>query len=120
MAKFEFKKNIVKLNISGHCFEVPLTNEVIIACDRLKYDASGFVNSLSEAHDAETAKETLVRTCDFLAEGIDDILGSGSVKEIYGENLVSLLDLVDIVVYIRSSIMKAIESKTKEYEEANK
>ncbi len=120
MAKFEFKKNIVELDINGHCFEVPLTNEVIIACDRLKYDASRFVKDLNEARDAKAARETLVRTCDFLAEGIDDILGNGSVKKIYGEKLITLLNLTDVVVFIRSEIMTTIENKAKEYSEVNK
>lgn len=120
MAKFEFKKNIVKLDINGHCFEVPLTNEVIIACDRLKYDASGFVKDLNEVRDAETAKEALVRTCDCLVEGIEDILGNGSIKKIYGEKLVTLLNLTDIVAFIRREIMATIENKAKEYSEAKK
>ena len=120
MASFEFKKNTVDLKINGNEFVISLTNDVIVACDRLKYEAENFVKTLSVANDAETAKRTLVQICDSLAKGIDDILGEGSTEKIYGDKIITLLSLTDIVVFIRGEIMAAIETKIKEYGEPNK
>jgi len=120
MEKFEFKKNCVNLDINGNCFNVELTNKVIIACDRLKYEAGDFVEMLSKVKDAETAETALTNTCNTLAKGIEDILGCGGVKKIYGDEAISLFNLTDVIVYIRKEIMDAIKTKAKKYNEVNK
>lgn len=115
MSKFEFKKNSVTLNICGNIFDLVLTNEIIAECDRLKYEANDFVAAVCEAKDAHTAKQNLEKTCDFLVAGIENILGAGSVKKVFGDKPITLLDLTDVVVYIRAEIMTAIANKTAEY-----
>lgn len=115
MAKFEFKNNAVELEINGQNFSVELTNDVILACDRLKDGAGNFVEALSGAQNTEDAKERLTETCDFLAKGIDNILGEGSAKKIFETATVTLLNLTDIIFFIRTEIISSIKAKTIEY-----
>ena len=118
MAKFEFKNNAVELEINGQNFSVELTNDVILACDQLKDGAGDFVETLSNPQNAEEAKEKLIKTCDFLAEGIDNILGVGSAKKIFGNKTITLLNLTDVVFFIRKEIMSALETKAMENNKA--
>lgn len=112
MAKFEFKKNSVMLDICGNVFEVVLTNDLILACDQLKNDAAEALPKLKQAN---TAAEIVEGTYDILVKGIENILGEGSVGRIFGTTPITLLDLTDIIIFIRSEINAAFQRKTQSY-----
>ncbi len=112
MSKFEFKKNSVTLDLCGNVFEVALTNDVILACDKLKNDAAEVLPKLKQSN---TAAEIIEGTYDLLVKGIENILGEGSVGKIFGEKPITLLDLTDIIIFIRSEISTAFQKKTQSY-----
>ena len=118
MASFEFKNNAVELEINGQNFSIELTNDVILACDQLRDGAGTLVEGLGNPQNAEEAKEKLIKTCNFLAKGIDNILGEGSAKKIFGTKSITLLNLTDVVFFIRKEIMSALKTKAMEYNEA--
>jgi hypothetical protein len=112
MAKFELKKNSVALEICGTQFEVNLTNEVILACDSLKNNAAELLPKLKQSGNAA---EILEETYTLLANGIDDVLGTGSVSKIFGDKAITLLDLTDIIIFIRNEINAAFQKKAQTY-----
>lgn len=100
--KFEFKNNAVELDIAGHMFKIDLTAEVIAASDEVRKDAAKHAEILEES--GGDSKEIVEKTCAFLAEGIDKLLGEGAAKTIFGEKKVTMLDLADVLNFIQSEI----------------
>ena len=112
MAKFELKKNSASLDICGKVYEIALTNDVICACDRLKNDATEALPKLKQAN---SSAEVVEGVYDLLVEGIENIIGKGAVSEIFGDTPITLLDLTDIILYIRSEISAVFQKKTQSY-----
>ena len=112
MAKFELKKNSITLDICGSVLEVVLTNDVICSCDRLKNNAAELLPKLKQSSDAN---EVVEGTFNLLVEGIEDILGKDSVGKIFGDKPITLLDLTDVIVFIRGEISAALQKKTQGY-----
>ena len=55
------------------------------------------------------------KTCKFLADGIDSLLGKGAAKRIFGDRAVTLLDLADVMNFVQSEISAKVADKTAEY-----
>lgn len=117
MAKFELGKNTIKLEINGQNFVVNLTNEILTNCDNVRDEAAKILDSFEEKNNA---KEVLVSACNTLTKGIEDILGVGSVSKIFGKNAITLFDLTDILVFVRTEISSMLKKKINAYTSINK
>lgn len=111
--KFEFKDNALELDIAGSKFNIELTAEVIAASDDLKTAAGKYAAELSKS--GAGAKDLVEKTCEFLADGIDSLLGEGAAKTIFGDRAVTLLDLADVTNFVQSEIGAKVTDKTAEY-----
>lgn len=112
MAKFEFKNNNVELEINGQIFSVELTNEVLLSCDSIGEKARAILKKLDKNEDE---KNVLVQACDVMVEGIEGIIGEGSVSKVFGEKAITLFDLTDILIFIRVEVAAALQKKLAEY-----
>lgn len=112
MAKFEFKNNSVELEINGQIFSVELTNEILLSCDNISEEARAILKNLEKY---KNAKIILVQACDIMVEGIEGIIGKGSVSKIFGEKAITLFDLTDILLFIRTEVASALQKKITEY-----
>lgn len=111
--KFEFKDNALELDIAGSKFNIELTAEVIAASDDLKTAAGNYAAELSKS--GAGAKDLVEKTCKFLADGIDSLLGKDAAKTIFGDRAVTLLDLADVMNFVQSEIGAKVTDKTAEY-----
>ena len=111
--KFEFKDNALELDIAGSKFNIELTAELIAASDDLKTAAGKYAAELSQS--GAGAKDLVEKTCEFLANGIDSLLGEGAAKTIFGDRAVTLLDLADVMNFVQSEIGAKVADKTAEY-----
>ena len=100
--KFEFRNNAAELNIAGHMFKIELTAEVIAASDEIRDGAAKHAENLEKS--GVGAKEIVEKTCVFLSESIDRLLGEGAVQTIFGERKITMLDLADVLGFIQSEI----------------
>ena len=112
MSKFEFKNNNVELEINGQNFSVELTNDVLLSCDDISNEAKKVLEAFEKTDDA---KDMLTQACDAMVKGIEDIIGVGAVAKIFGKKAITLFDLTDIIIFVRTEVNSALQKKMNSY-----
>ncbi|HBF64745.1 MAG TPA: hypothetical protein DDW34_02075 [Clostridium sp.] len=98
MGKFEFRKNVIELDIAGEIYEVPGSTE--------------FLHTVSEcgermvARSAEMKEEgsDLGDTTDFMLQCLEEILGVDAVDSIFAEREPDFYDCTDLFEFVTREI----------------
>lgn len=101
---FEFKNNYVNLDFgNGLTFEL----EPLKMADKIKTNCDVF----QKYADGDTKNLSIEGVCNEVIKAIDDILGAGSTKKIFGERKITFFDLLDVWTYICNEQEKFNKSK---------
>lgn len=105
--KFEFKSNVLELNIAGNIFEVDLSK------DDLPNNMANISNEILEkGKDIKSSEDAKNMGYKF----IDTLLGAGASDKIFDKNK-SYMDCLDVIVFILSEIQDYQKSRFAPYEE---
>lgn len=114
-AKFEFRNNLLELDIAGKTFKIDTTSQTIFdAMQKFRDGAKKLAEEIKTIPETEMSKFVEKERL-FLIESIDDILGAGAVSDIFGERPVTYFDALDVARFISVEIPKYIADKSEEF-----
>ena len=98
MGKFEFRKNVIKLEIEGRIYEVPGDMEflkaVVDSCSKMS----------ARAELLKDSEKDLVQATDFVLDTLEEILGTEAVDAIFAEREPDFYDCVDLCNFITAEL----------------
>ncbi|MBQ7975407.1 MAG: hypothetical protein IJ300_06945 [Clostridia bacterium] len=110
---FEFNDNILKLSFPGVEFKIS-------SIEGRKGIRKISDKAVKVEDEVLTGKRTIEKACEEFASDIDEMLGKGSCKKIFGERTVTYEDLADVIAYINYKCSEFLKSKANAYEQRNK
>lgn len=115
---FEIKNTGLLLEIGGASFTVhPDNADFMEKLEAFYEEAQKKHAALSTSTDKLSVK---VRDmCDFCVQSIDDLLGEGSCKTIFGDTAVGMMDLLGVIVYIKTETNRFLAESTKKVQMMN-
>lgn len=105
MAQFKFKNNEVVFDIEGKEYTVPIEK------------AQKAMRRLGDMQEkaAKATEEDFAYICEEIVGIIDEALGEGSCAEIFGDRIINIYDLCDLIAYMAGEVTAFAEDKKKEY-----
>ncbi len=101
MGKFEFRKNVIELDIAGEIYEVPGSTEflhTVSECgERMVARSAGMKEDKEDGTD-------LGDTTDFMLQCLEEILGVDVVDSIFAEREPDFYDCTDLFEFVTTEI----------------
>lgn len=111
--KFEFKDNVLKLDIAGNIFDIDTSNPDLVK--NILTFAKGAEEKAEQLQNVDDYVDQLEAAIELCLTSIDAILGEGASDKIFAGRNVSLFDCLDVINYIVVEIKNDREEKLKIY-----
>jgi hypothetical protein len=100
MGRFEFRKNVIQLDIEGKMYEMPGDMEflktVVACCNKMS----------ARAEELKDGEKDLSQATDFMLDTLEEILGAEAVDSIFAEREPDFYDCSDLCIFITAEIEK--------------
>ncbi len=106
---FEFKEPQVTLKLCGQEFLVTAGEKTAEICGDILAEAKHMLSRLKSGDCDRSLSEAGI--CNFLKEGIERLLGKGSVDSIFGTRTQEVSDMAELMCYIVSRVKAAYLGK---------
>lgn len=110
--KFEFRDQSTDIEIAGKTFSLDVTSPSLLRRIE-KFGREAVAQSFIDEDDDYITQ--LEKSIDFMQHAIDQILGEGAAKEIFGDREVSFLEMLDLINFLRDTVLEARKEKLSKY-----
>lgn len=107
MKRFNFKNDVLKLDLCGKKFNLRTGDRLYIRCGAVRREAAKRLEALYA--DNPPAENILGEVCDFLRSSVDLILGDGAAEKIFGKREMTVTALTDLLSYILDEIAENMD-----------
>ena len=115
---FEIKNTGLQLEIGSATFTVHPDNADFT--EKLETFTQEVQKKHAELSNSTEKLSVKVRSiCDFCINSIDDLLGEGSCKAIFGDTTVGMMDLIGVLGYIKTETNRFFTESTKKVQTMN-
>lgn len=97
---FKFTKEIIRLEIEDHRFEVPYNQELLVRCDEIGNAAQKVLKSKKNLTD----KSFIAETQKLFRDSLDELIGAGAYDQIFEGRGYDLIENADVLFYIIDTI----------------
>lgn len=113
--KFEFKDNVLKLDIAGNIFEVDVFEPTLsrrINKHKIRLGEKGghLTKKSDEGLYVKELEKELEESIQLCVGVIDDILGEGACEKIFKDRAVNFLDAIDVANFVFAEIDNYIQN----------
>lgn len=116
--KFEFKKTYEEVELAGKVYKIEFNDERLLVYMKA-FDK--FHTKSNELHEIETEKldikkqeEVLSEMAEMIKEILDLLLGKGAYDELYEKSGQSVINMVDVVVFVGDVVGERMEQSREE------
>ena len=116
--KFEFKKSYEEVELAGKVYKIELNDERMLVYMKA-FDK--FYTKSNELHEIETEKldikaqeEVLNEMAEMIKEILDLLLGKGAYDELYEKSGQSVINMVDVVLFVGDVVGERMEQSREE------
>ncbi len=109
---FQFKDNVIHLDIAGSVFNINYTEDLLINIKNFYEKAT---IQAKEIRDSKDYSETLSKSIELFKETIDSICGEGATNKIFKDREANLYDLIDVINYIYTEVANFQREKKNKY-----
>lgn len=112
MKKFEFQNNNLEIDIAGHKFQVnPIEDGLIEKIEEIGKESIKEAERIKKDNSSESIKQGM----EFMIKQIDALLGEGAAKKIFEKRTINFFDVLDVLAYIKDSIVEFQSEKIAKY-----
>ncbi len=116
--KFEFKKSYEEVELAGKVYKIEFNDERLLVYMKA-FDK--FYTKSNELHEIETEKldikkqeEVLYEMAEMIKEILDLLLGEGAYDELYEKSGQSVINMVDVVLFVGDVVGERMEQSREE------
>lgn len=115
---FEIKNTGLQLEIGSASFTVhPDNADYMEKIERYRTEVQAKYAEFNKSTESLSVKVRAV--CDFCIQSIDNLLGEGACKEIFGDSTVGMLELIGVLDYIKKETDRFFAESAKKVQAMN-
>lgn len=116
--KFEFKKSYEEVELAGEIYKIELNDERLLvymkAFDKFYTKSNELHEIETEKLDIKTQEEVLNEMAEMIEEILDLLLGQGAYDELYKKSGQSVINMVDVVLFVGDVVGERMEQSREE------